>query len=327
MKRVFSGVQPTGNIHLGNYLGALKQFVELQEECECIYCIVDEHAITVPQDPKELKSHILDVAALYLAIGVDPKKSIVFVQSQVSGHAELGWILTCAANTGELFRMTQFKAKSQGKDSVGAGLLVYPVLMASDILLYDTDIVPVGNDQKQHIELTRDLAIRVNHKYGKDTFVVPDGRFMKAGARIMALDDPTTKMSKSAENIHSRISLLDDEKKIKKSIMKATTDSDGSIKFDPENKPGVSNLLTIYNALSGVPIEDLEKQYDGKGYGDFKKDLVEVTIEALKPVQERYAEIRESDYLINTLKDGAERADVIAQKTLARVRERFGLGI
>ena len=327
MKRVFSGVQPTGNIHLGNYLGALKQFVELQEECECIYCIVDEHAITVPQDPKELKSHILDVAALYLAIGVDPKRSKVFVQSQVSGHAELGWILTCAANTGELFRMTQFKAKSQGKESVGAGLLVYPVLMASDILLYDTDIVPVGNDQKQHIELTRDLAIRVNHKYGKDTFVVPEGRFMKAGARIMALDDPTAKMSKSAENIHSRISLLDDEKKIKKSIMKATTDSDGLIKFDPENKPGVSNLLTIYNALSGISIEDLEKQYDGKGYGDFKKDLVEVTIESLKPIQEKYAEIRESDYLIDTLKDGAKQADEIAEKTLARVRERFGLGI
>ncbi|MBQ6089302.1 MAG: tryptophan--tRNA ligase, partial [Firmicutes bacterium] len=210
MKRVFSGVQPTGNIHLGNYLGALKQFVELQEDHECIYCIVDEHAITVPQDPKELKQHILDVAALYLAVGVDPKKSIVFVQSSVSGHAELGWILNCASNTGELYRMTQFKSKSQGKESVGTGLLTYPVLMAADILLYDTDVVPVGNDQKQHIELTRDLAIRVNHFYGKNTFVVPEGRFMKEGARIMALDDPTSKMSKSATNAHSRISLLDD---------------------------------------------------------------------------------------------------------------------
>ena len=326
MKRVFSGVQPTGNIHLGNYLGALKQFVELQEDNECIYCIVDEHAITVPQDPKELKKHILDVAALYLAVGLDPKKSIIFVQSQVSGHAELGWILTCCANTGELFRMTQFKAKSQGKESVGAGLLTYPTLMAADILLYDTDVVPVGNDQKQHIELTRDLAIRVNHHYGK-TFVVPDGRFMKEGARIMALDDPTSKMSKSAENIHSRISLLDEPSKIKKSIMKATTDSDGIVKFDMENKPGISNLLNIYSALSEKTVAELETMYEGKGYGDFKKDLVEVTIDALAPIKQRYQEIRESKELIEILNDGAQKADAIAQETMKRVRKNFGLGI
>lgn len=326
MKRVFSGVQPTGNIHLGNYLGALKQFVELQEDNECIYCIVDEHAITVPQDPKELKKHILDVAALYLAVGLDPKKSIIFVQSQVSGHAELGWILTCCANTGELFRMTQFKAKSQGKESVGAGLLTYPTLMAADILLYDIDVVPVGNDQKQHIELTRDLAIRVNHHYGK-TFVVPDGRFMKEGARIMALDDPTSKMSKSAENIHSRISLLDEPSKIKKSIMKATTDSDGIVKFDAENKPGISNLLNIYSALSGKTVAELEAMYEGKGYGDFKKDLVEVTIDALAPIKQRYQEIRESKELIEILNDGAQKADAIAQETMKRVRKNFGLGI
>ena len=326
MKRVFSGVQPTGNIHLGNYLGALKQFVELQEDNECIYCIVDEHAITVPQDPKELKKHILDVAALYLAVGLDPKKSIIFVQSQVTGHAELGWILTCCANTGELFRMTQFKAKSQGKESVGAGLLTYPTLMAADILLYDTDVVPVGNDQKQHIELTRDLAIRVNHHYGK-TFVVPDGRFMKEGARIMALDDPTSKMSKSAENIHSRISLLDEPSKIKKSIMKATTDSDGVVKFDIENKPGISNLLNIYSALSGKPIAELEALYEGKGYGDFKKELVEVTVDALAPIKAKYQEIRDSKELIDILNEGAQRADAIAQKTMKRVRENFVLGI
>lgn len=326
MKRVFSGVQPTGNIHLGNYLGALKQFVELQEDNECIYCIVDEHAITVPQDPKELKKHILDVAALYLAVGLDPKKSIIFVQSQVTGHAELGWILTCCANTGELFRMTQFKAKSQGKESVGAGLLTYPTLMAADILLYDTDVVPVGNDQKQHIELTRDLAIRVNHHYGK-TFVIPDGRFMKEGARIMALDDPTSKMSKSAENIHSRISLLDEPSKIKKSIMKATTDSDGVVKFDIENKPGISNLLNIYSALSGKPIAELEALYEGKGYGDFKKELVEVTVDALAPIKAKYQEIRDSKELIDILNEGAQRADAIAQKTMKRVRENFGLGI
>ena len=326
MKRVFSGVQPTGNIHIGNYLGALKQFVELQDDNECFYCIVDEHAITVPQDPNELKKHILDVAALYMAIGIDPAKSVVFVQSQVPAHAELGWILICASNTGELFRMTQFKSKSHGKESVGTGLLTYPALMAADILLYDTDIVPVGNDQKQHIELTRDLAIRVNNRYGK-TFVVPDGRFLKTGARIMALDDPTAKMSKSAVNELSRISLLDEPSKIKKAIMRATTDSEGSVRFDAENKPGVSNLLTIYSAFSGKPIEDLEREYEGRGYGDFKKDLVEITVNALTPIRERFAEIRNSQELIDALESGAERANAIAVQTMKRVRDRFGMGI
>ena len=325
MKRVFSGVQPTGNIHLGNYLGALKQFVELQKDHECIYCIVDEHAITVPQDPKELRQHILDVAALYMAVGVDPKKSIIFVQSSVSGHAELGWVLQCNCYTGELFRMTQFKAKSGGKESVGTGLLTYPVLMAADILLYDTDVVPVGNDQKQHIELCRDIAIRVNHKY-KDTFVVPEGRFMKAGARIMALDDPTQKMSKSAINVHSRISLLDEDNKIKKSIMRATTDSDGEIRFDPENKPGVSNLLNIYSAFSGEPVDDIAARFAGKGYGDLKKEVVAVTQQALQPIKENYNEIRQSDELKAVLRDGAERAGAIAEKTMQRVRDKFGLG-
>ena len=326
MKRVFSGVQPTGNIHLGNYLGALKQFVELQEDHECIYCIVDMHAITVPQEPKALKEHILDVAALYLAVGVNPEKSIVFVQSDVSGHAELSWILTCNSYTGELSRMTQFKDKSKNKESAPAGLFTYPILMAADILLYDTDVVPVGNDQKQHIELCRDIAIRVNGKYDK-TFVVPEGRFLKAGARVMALDDPTKKMSKSAENIHSRISLLDEPSKIKKSIMKATTDSEGSVRFDIENKPGISNLLNIYSALSGISIEDLETRYEGKGYGDFKKDLVEVTVDALAPIRERYEEIRGSEELIRVLKDGAEKADAIAQRTMKRDKENFGLGL
>ena len=326
MKRVFSGVQPTGNIHIGNYLGALKQFVELQEDHECIYCIVDEHAITVPQDPKELRQHILDVAALYMAIGIDPKKSIIFVQSQVSGHAELGWVLCCNCYTGELSRMTQFKAKSGGQESVGTGLLTYPVLMAADILLYDTDIVPFGNDQKQHIELCRDIAIRVNHKYGDDTFVIPDGRFMKAGARIMALDDPTDKMSKSAINVHSRISLLDEDSKIKKSIMRATTDSDGEIRFDPENKPGVSNLLNIYSAFSGRSVEEILADQNWRGYGDLKKELVAVTQDALRPIKENYNEIRESEELLNALRDGAERANAIAEKTMKRIRDKFGLG-
>lgn len=326
MKRVFSGVQPTGNIHIGNYLGALKQFVELQEENECIYCIVDMHSITVPQDPKVLKNSILDVAALYLAVGVDPKKSTVFVQSDVAGHAELAWILMCNAYTGELSRMTQFKQKNKNRESAPAGLFTYPILMAADILLYDTDIVPVGNDQKQHIELTRDIAERVNNKYGR-TFIVPDGRFLKAGARIMSLDDPTSKMSKSAENPLSRISLLDEDSKIKKSIMKSTTDSDGIIKFDIENKAGISNLLNIYSAFSGMDVKDIEKNFDGRGYGDFKKELVAVTMEAMSPIKEKYNEIRHSQELLDILKDGAEKANAISEKTMKRVKEKFGLGI
>lgn len=326
MKRVFSGVQPTGNIHIGNYLGALKQFVELQEENDCIYCIVDLHSITVPQDPKILKQNILDVAALYLAVGLDPKKSIIFVQSMVPGHTELAWVLMCNSYTGELSRMTQFKQKSQGSESAPTGLFTYPVLMAADILLYDTDVVPVGNDQKQHIEITRDIAIRINNKYG-ETFVVPDGRFLKAGARIMSLDDPTSKMSKSAVNPHSRISLLDDANKIKKSIMKSTTDSEGSIRFDIENKPGISNLLNIYSAFSGMEIKEIEKKYEGCGYGNFKKDLVDVTVEAIMPIQQRFQEIRNSQELLDILKDGAEKANAISERTLDRVKNQFGLGL
>lgn len=326
MKRVFSGVQPTGNIHIGNYLGALKQFVELQDDHDCVYCIVDLHSITLPQDPKVLRENILDVAALYMAVGLDPKKSIIFVQSMVPGHAELAWILMCNSYTGELSRMTQFKQKSRDSESAPTGLFTYPILMAADILLYDTDVVPVGNDQKQHIEITRDLAERINNKYGK-TFVVPDGRFLKEGARIMSLDDPTSKMSKSAENIHSRISLLDDVNKIKKSIMKSTTDSEGSVRFDLENKPGISNLLNIYSSFSGMGVSEIEKKYDGCGYGDFKKDLVEVTVNAIMPIQERYYEIRKSQELINILKDGAEKANAISERTLSRVKEKFGLGL
>ena len=325
--RVFSGVQPTGNIHLGNYLGALKQFVELQNTADCIYCIVDMHAITVPQDPEQLKSHILDVAALYMAVGLDPEKSILFVQSEVSGHAELSWILTCNSYTGELSRMTQFKAKNKGQESAPAGLFTYPILMAADILLYDTNIVPVGNDQKQHIELCRDIALRINHKYGEDTLVVPEGQYMKEGARIMALDDPTSKMSKSAENEMSRISLLDEPGKIKKAIMRATTDSDAVIKYDPENKPGISNLLTIYGALSDTPIEEIEKKFEGAGYGDLKKELVTVVTEGLEPIRERFNSIRYSSELTDILKDGAARANAIAEPILERVQDRFGLGL
>ncbi len=326
MSRVFSGVQPTGNIHLGNYLGALKQFVELQENHDCIYCIVDLHAITVEQDPEALKEHILDVAALYIAIGVDPKKSIIFVQSDVSGHAELGWLLTCSSYTGELSRMTQFKDKGKGKESVPTGLFVYPLLMAADILLYDTEIVPVGIDQKQHIELTRDICNRVNNKFG-DTFILPEGRFLKEGAKIMSLDEPTKKMSKSAENEMSRISLLDDDKKIKKAIMKATTDSEGVVSFYMENKPGITNLMNIYMAFSNLSIEDIENKYRGCGYGDFKKDLVEIVVEGLKPIKERYKEIRDSEELLEILKEGANKADSIAKVVLDRTKDKFGIGI
>ena len=325
--RVFSGVQPTGDLHIGNYLGALKQFVALQEEGECIYCIVDLHGITLPKNPDELRANVLDVAALYAAVGIDLKKSIVFVQSDVPGHSELAWILTCSSYTGELSRMTQFKEKGRDGDSTPTGLFIYPTLMAADILLYDTDVVPVGHDQKQHIELTRDLAIRINNRLGEGTFIVPEGRFLKEGARVMALDDPTSKMSKSAESEMSRISLLDGEKKIEKAIMRSTTDSDGQIRYDAENKPGVSNLLSIYSAFSGRSVEALEKEYAGQGYGSLKKDLAAVTIDALRPIREKYEDIRRSPELAAALKDGAERANEIAQKTMARVKSRFGLGV
>ncbi|MDR1572280.1 MAG: tryptophan--tRNA ligase [Clostridiales Family XIII bacterium] len=324
--RVFSGVQPTGNIHIGNYLGALRQFVDLQEGNECIYCIVDMHAITTPKDPAQLRSDTLDVAALYLAIGLDPARSIVFAQSDVPGHAELAWTLMCCAYTGELSRMTQFKEKSRGHESAPAGLFTYPILMAADILLYDSELVPVGSDQKQHIELCRDIAIRVNNRLG-DVFVVPEGRFLKEGARIMSLDDPAAKMSKSAENPLSRISLLDDEAKIRKSIMRATTDSEGSVRFDPENKPGISNLLNIYSAFSCLPVPEIEKKYEGAGYGAFKSELASVAAGALAPIKERYTEIRHSARLAAALREGAERARAISGRTMARVKESFGLGL
>ncbi|MEI8216139.1 MAG: tryptophan--tRNA ligase [Eubacteriales bacterium] len=325
MKRVFSGVQPTGNIHIGNYLGAMKQFVSLQNDMDCTYCIVDLHSITLPQNPVELRTSSLDVAALYLAIGIDPKKSIIFIQSDVPYHTELAWMLMCNTYLGELNRMTQYKEKSKGKDSASAGLFTYPVLMAADILLYDTDVVPVGHDQKQHLELTRDIAIRINSRF-PGTFIVPEYRGMKVGARVMSLDDPTSKMSKSNENIYSRISLLDSYDKIKKSIMKSTTDSEGIIKFNKDEKPGISNLLSIYSAFSGKEIPLIEKNYEGQGYGVFKKDLVEVVYEGVKPIQDKFHEIRNSDELKNVLTDGKERACERAQITVKRVKEKFGLG-
>lgn len=322
MKRVFSGVQPTGQIHLGNFI-TMQKFVKLQETHDCFYCIVDMHSITVPQDPKELHKNSLELAALYVALGIDPEKSTLFLQSQVPAHAELAWLLQCNTYMGELSRMTQFKDKSQGKKAFSTGLFTYPVLMAADILLYDTNSVPVGNDQKQHLELTRDVAQRFNNKYG-ETFVIPEPMISKVGARIMSLDDPSKKMSKSDPNIHSKICVLDSANKIKKTIMKATTDSDGIIKYDEENKPGISNLLTIYSVLCDMTIKELEIKYEGAGYGQFKKDLVEVVQNKLAPIQERYNQILEDGEVLKILEKGAQKAEKIAIPVLKRTKEALG---
>lgn len=323
MKRVFSGVQPTSQIHIGNYIGAIKRFVELQNEMNCFFCIVDLHSVTVPQYPKDLYENSLQLAALYMAVGLDPSKVTLFIQSHVSAHAELSWLLQCNCYMGELNRMTQFKEKSYGKETVTTGLFTYPVLMAADILLYDTNYVPVGNDQKQHLELCRDIAIRFNKKYD-ETFVIPEPLIAKFGARIMSLDDATKKMSKSGENQHSKINLLDNPSKIKKSIMKAVTDSESEVRFDIENKPGVSNLMTIYNILSGISLDEIENKYRGVGYGSFKKDLVEVVVSALEPIQSRYEEILKSGEVERVLKEGSERANEVSNEILNRVKKKMG---
>ncbi|MGM0921844.1 MAG: tryptophan--tRNA ligase [Bacillota bacterium] len=325
MKTIFSGIQPSGSVTLGNYIGALKQFVDLQHDYECYFCIVDLHAITVPQDRLQLRKNIRSLAALYLAIGIDPEKATLFVQSEVPAHAQAGWMLQCVAYIGELERMTQFKDKSTGKEAVTAGLLTYPPLMAADILLYKTDIVPVGEDQKQHLELTRDLAERFNKKYN-DIFTIPEVRIPKVGARVMSLADPLKKMSKSDPNLKSFITLLDEPKTIEKKIKSAVTDSEGIVKYDKENKPGVSNLLSIYSILSGESIADLEKKYEGKGYGDFKNDTAAAVVEVLKPIQEKYHALLESEELDQILDRGAERANAAANKMIKKMENAMGLG-
>lgn len=325
MKIIFSGIQPSGTITLGNYIGALRQFVELQNEYECFFCIVDEHAITVPQDPQTLRKNIKSLAALYLAVGIDPKKATLFIQSEVPAHAQAGWMLQCVSYIGELERMTQFKDKSAGKEAVSAGLLTYPPLMAADILLYSANLVPVGEDQKQHLELTRDLAERFNKKYA-EIFTIPEISLPKVGARIMSLQDPTKKMSKSDPNQKAFISLLDEPKQIEKKIKSAVTDSEGIIKYDRENKPGISNLLSIYSIFSNKSIEELEKEYAGKGYGEFKADLANIIIEELSPIQKRYAELINSDELDDILDKGAEKANKIAGKMLRKMENAMGLG-
>ncbi|PUF88663.1 MULTISPECIES: tryptophan--tRNA ligase [unclassified Geobacillus] len=325
MKTSFSGIQPSGVITLGNYIGAMRQFVELQHEYNCYFCIVDQHAITVPQDPEELQKNIRSLAALYLAVGIDPNKATLFIQSEVPAHAQAGWILQCISYIGELERMTQFKDKSAGKEAVSAGLLTYPPLMAADILLYKTDIVPVGEDQKQHIELTRDLAERFNKRYG-EIFTIPEPLIPKIGARIMSLTDPTKKMSKSDPNKKSFITLLDDAKTIEKKIKSAVTDSEGVIRYDKENKPGISNLLNIYSILANKTIEELEQEYAGKGYGVFKADLAQVIIDTLTPIQEKYYDLLESSTLDQVLDQGAEKANKVATEMLEKMEQAIGLG-
>jgi tryptophanyl-tRNA synthetase len=325
MKTSFSGIQPSGVITLGNYIGAMRQFVELQHEYNCYFCIVDQHAITVPQDPKELQKNIRSLAALYLAVGIDPNKATLFIQSEVPAHAQAGWMLQCIAYIGELERMTQFKDKSAGKEAVSAGLLTYPPLMAADILLYKTDIVPVGEDQKQHIELTRDLAERFNKRYG-EIFTIPEPRIPKIGARIMSLADPTKKMSKSDPNKKAFITLLDDAKTIEKKIKSAVTDSEGVIRYDKEKKPGISNLLNIYSILANKTIEELEQEYAGKGYGVFKADLAQVIIDTLTPIQEKYYDLLESSTLDQVLDEGAEKANKTATEMLEKMEQAMGLG-
>lgn len=324
MAIIFSGIQPSGTLTIGNYLGAMKHFVDLQENNQCYFCIVNQHAITVPQDPKELKKNSRSLAALYIAVGIDPEKSTLFIQSEVPAHAQLGWVMQCISYIGELERMTQFKDKSAGKDAVSAGLLTYPPLMVADILLYNTDIVPVGEDQKQHLELTRDLAERFNKKY-KEIFTIPEVSIPKVGARIMSLQDPTKKMSKSDANTKAFISMLDTEKQIEKKIKSAVTDSEGIIKFDKDNKAGVANLLTIYSIFSNQSIADLEKKYEGKGYGEFKADVAEAVIQTLKPIQDRYYQLLESEELDQYLDLGAEKANYVASKMMKKVEKAMGL--
>ena len=321
---IFSGIQPSGTLTLGNYIGALRNFAVLQDDYDCIYCIVDEHAITVRQNPADLRRRCLELAAIYLAAGIDPKRSLVFCQSHVSGHAELGWILNCFTYMGELSRMTQFKAKSAAHaDNINAGLFTYPVLMAADILLYQANLVPVGVDQKQHLELCRDIAIRFNGVYG-DVFTIPDGYIPKVGARIMSLQEPTKKMSKSDPE-ETYIALIDPPDAIRRKIKRAVTDSDGEIRFDPENKPGVSNLLSIMSALGGGEIDAICDELRGQGYGALKSRVTDCVIAALEPLQAEFRRLMaDKAYLQGIIDEGAANANRIALRTLRKVQKKIG---
>ena len=328
MKRMVSGIKPTGELTLGNYIGALRNFVKYQDDYELYVFIANLHCVTVYQDPKELRKNLKDAIALYLACGLDPEKCTIFLQSDVYEHAQLGWLMTCMSYMGELSRMTQFKEKTQNAkdENITAGLFVYPPLMAADILLYDADYVPVGEDQKQHVELTRDLAQRFNNRYS-ETFVVPEPLVAKVGARIMSLSDPAKKMSKSEETNKGCIYLLDDINVAKKKIMSAVTDMCAHVNYDKENQPGVSNLLEIMSSLSGEPIDSIVARYEGKGYGEFKKEVAEVVAKELTMIQGRYNEIMKSGLIEQVLKEGAERAHRIAFKKLKKVQKKMGIDI
>lgn len=323
-KRIFSGIQPSGTLTIGNYIGALRHFPELQDAYDCIYCVVDEHAITVRQNPADLRRRCLELAAIYLASGLDPEKCIIYCQSHVSAHAELAWILNCFTYMGELQRMTQFKDKSaKHADNINAGLFTYPVLMAADILLYQTDAVPVGADQKQHLEIARDIAQRFNGVYG-DVFTVPEPLITKVGGRVMSLQDPSRKMSKSDPE-ECFISLLDEPDAVRRKIKRAVTDSDAEIRFDPENKPGVSNLLSIITSLTGQDMESLCAEMAGKGYGDLKTRTADAVIASLEPLQAEYKRlIADKQYLLDILLAGAEKANYLAVKTLRKVQKKVG---
>ncbi len=326
--RVFSGVQPTGVLHLGNYLGAIRQWVKVQAERENIFCIVDLHALTIPEevDPKVLRARSRSLAALFLAAGIDPEQSVIFVQSHVPEHTELTWLLNCATPLGWLYRMTQFKSKSEERDSVGAGLLNYPVLMAADILAYDTDIVPVGEDQMQHIELTRDLAIRFNNLFG-DVFRIPKGEIPKVGARVMGLDDPEVKMSKSLSHRpgHS-LDLLADDRTLRKAVMSAVTDSDMELRFEHASR-GVRNLLELYGVLRNQEMEQVEAEFEGGGYGTLKKALADAVVDTIAPLRDRHAEIvADEAYLDAMLARGAARARELAGPVVQRARDAMGVG-
>lgn len=323
-KTVFSGVQPSGALTIGNYIGAIKNWVELQEEYDCNYCIVDLHAVTVPQVPKDLRKNTLDVLALYLACGIDPEKSTIFIQSHVPAHAELTWVLNTISYMGQLNRMTQYKEKSRkSEENLNAALFTYPVLMASDILLYGTDLVPVGEDQKQHLELARDLAERFNNRYS-DTFTVPEPLIKEEGARIMSLQNPEAKMSKSDGDENGYILILDDEDTIRRKVKRAVTDSLGKVGYNDE-QIGLNNLLTIYSIFSKETISEIVEKYEGEGYGKFKGDLAEVVVEGLRPIRERYEEIRnDKEYLEKVYKDGADRAENKARKILRKVYKKVG---
>jgi len=323
MQKIFSGVQPTNNIHLGNYLGAIKNWVELQHDYECIFCVVDLHAMTVYQKPETLHANILNVAKTYLALGINPYKNTIFIQSDVKEHTELCWILNTIAKIGEMERMTQFKDKAKrNQDNVNIGLFDYPVLMAADILLYDTQAVPVGEDQKQHLELARNLAMRFNKLYG-ETFIVPEPIIKKEGARIMGLDDPSKKMSKSASSVSNFIALLDSPEVAERKIMKAVTDSGSEIKHT-KDKPALSNLLTIYSLLTNQTIKDIEQEYHNKGYGDFKKGLAKKVVEFIADFQLKFNSLNDNE-VREILAVGAKKAREVAEKKMDEVKRKVGI--